>query len=70
MTKPTILTYIDTGTSDGSSRVMRAIAQQLPPRHTRFGASWPMTSSMTQRSSMTPFCLSCRVVLTYLFAKR
>lgn len=31
MTKPTILTYIDAGTSDGSSRVMRAIAQQLPP---------------------------------------
>src|SRR5438034_10268487 len=31
MTKPTILTYIDTGTSDGSSRLMRAIAQQLPP---------------------------------------
>ena len=31
MPKPTILTYIDAGTSDGSSRVMRAIAQQLPP---------------------------------------
>ena len=31
MSKPTILTYIDAGTSDGASRVMRAIAQQLPP---------------------------------------
>jgi glutamine amidotransferase-like uncharacterized protein len=31
MPRPTILTYIDSGTADGSSRVMRAIAQQLPP---------------------------------------
>jgi glutamine amidotransferase-like uncharacterized protein len=31
MPKPKILTYIDAGTSDGTSRVMRAIAQQLVP---------------------------------------
>jgi glutamine amidotransferase-like uncharacterized protein len=29
--KPKILTYIDAGTFDGTSRLMRAIAQQLPP---------------------------------------
>ncbi|CAN7721440.1 BPL-N domain-containing protein [Variovorax sp. LjRoot175] len=31
MPKPKILTYIDAGTFDGTSRVMRAIAQQLLP---------------------------------------
>jgi glutamine amidotransferase-like uncharacterized protein len=31
MSRPKILTYIDTGTFDGASRLMRAIAQQLQP---------------------------------------
>ena len=31
MPKPKILIYVDAGTSDGTSRVMRAIAQQLLP---------------------------------------
>ncbi len=30
MPKPKILTYIDAGTSDGTSRLMRTIGQQLP----------------------------------------
>jgi hypothetical protein len=31
MPKSKILTYVDAGTFDGTSRLMRAIAQQLPP---------------------------------------
>jgi hypothetical protein len=35
MPKPTIMTCIDVGTSDGSSRVMRTFAQRSPPRQIR-----------------------------------